>query len=91
MNEIKSWDWFKELVKRLRKQQVELMREQGGGNQIMVSLSLVAYDLEDRVNLNPHSINLHTGKTLANIDGKYRKIDVKSLFLLQRLNLKEEA
>ena len=89
MNEIKDWNWFKDLVKRLRKQQNALMQEQGGGNQIMISLSLVAYDLDDWVNLNPHCINLHTGKTLAIIDCKYREIDVKSLFLMQRLDLEE--
>jgi len=90
MNEIKSWDWFKDLVKRLRKQQRELMQEQGGGNQIMLSISLVAYNVRDWINLNPHSINLHTGKTIAFVEGRYQKIDVKYLFLLQRLAEVEE-
>ena len=90
MNEIKSWDWFKELVKRLRKEQNALMREQGGGNQIMLSLSLVAYNADDWINLNPHSINLHTGKSFALIEGKYKTIDVKYLFLRQRLKEKLE-
>ena len=89
MNEIKDWNWFKDLVKKLRKQQVSLMQEQGGGNQIMISLSLVAYDLKDWVYLNPHCINLHTGKTIASIDGEYKEIDVKHLFLMQRLDLEE--
>ena len=91
MNEdIKSWDWFKDLVKRLRKQQEDLMREQGGGNQIMLAITLVAYDLEDWVVLNPHSINLHTGKTNTTIDGKNTDVDVKYLFLMQRLSPVEE-
>ena len=85
MNEIKSWDWFKDLVKRLRNQQNELMQEQGGGNQVMVSLSLVAYNVGDWIHLNPHSINLHSGKTLAEVNGTYMTIDVKYLFLMQRL------
>ena len=89
-DEIKSWDWFKDFVKRLRKQQLELMQEQGGGNQIMLSISLVAYDLEDWVYLNPHSINLHTGKTQASINGRYIDVDVKHLFLMQRLSPVEE-
>ena len=82
----KDWNWFKELVKRLRKQQDELMREQGGCNQVMLSVDLVAYDINDWISLNPHSINLHTGKTFANVNGVYRTIDVKYLFQRERLD-----
>ena len=90
-NEIKDWNWFKELVKRLRKQQDALMREQGGSNHVMLALSLIAYDLDDWVNLNPHSINLHTKMTHAYVNGVYQEIDVKYLFLMERLKPHEEA
>lgn len=85
-NDYVDWDWFKGLVKKLRKQQNELIREQGGRNQVMISVDLVAYDLNDWISFNPHSINLHTGKTLANVNGVYRNVDVKYLFQMQRLD-----
>ena len=85
-DDYKDWNWFKELVKRTRKQQNELIREQGGRNQVMISIDLVAYDIEDWVHLNPHSINLKTGKTSAFVYDKYREIDVKYLFQMQRLD-----
>lgn len=85
-DEYKDWNWFKQLVKRLRKQQNELMREQGGRNQVMIGIDLIAYDIQDWVHLNPHSINLHTGKTHALVYDKYREVNVKYLFQSERLD-----
>ena len=82
---MKDWKWFKEFVKKMRLQQDELMKEQGGGNQIMLSISLVAYDLRDWIDVVPHGINLKTGKALASVNGVYKNIDVKHLFLTQNL------
>lgn len=90
-DEYVNWEWFKDLVKILRKQQKELMREQGGCNQVMLSVDLVAHDLRDWVSINPHSINLHTGKArLVNVNGVYREVDVKYLFQMQRLEPPDE-
>jgi len=86
-NDYVDWDWFKELIHRLRKMNIELMEEQGGGNQVMLSVyvDLIDYNRMDWVSINPHSMNLHTGKGQAYVDGKWKTVNVKELFYLERL------
>jgi hypothetical protein len=85
--EMKTWFWFKELVKELRKYNDELIKKQEGRNQIMISVGLFCHDddVRDWISLNPHSINLHTGKTRALVNGIYREIDAKWLFYMKSL------
>ena len=83
----KIWDWFKGLVKDLRKYNSQLIREQGGSNNIMISVSMMDLNREDWIKFNPHSISIKDGKCKCFVDGTYQEIDVK--YLLYNMRLKE--
>ncbi|MCK4266543.1 MAG: hypothetical protein KAX31_04620 [Thermoplasmata archaeon] len=73
------WEWFKEIVQELRQFNTELIKEQGGGNQIMISISMVDHSIDDWVEVNPHSIDLRSG-----IEKYGQKKDIKHLLFFKR-------
>jgi hypothetical protein len=85
MKNYMSWDEFKEYIRRLRKQQRELINLQGGSNHIMLCISLIELNRKEWLHFTPHEINLHTGKATTFVDGKYKKINIKWLFFNESL------
>ena len=87
-NDYVDWEWFKDLIRELRQRNNALMKDQGGANQVMISIlvDLIAYDKRDWVSINPFSMNLHTGMGMANVDGKWKRVNVKKLFFTERLS-----
>ena len=79
-----TWIWFKELVIEVRKWNSDLISEIGS-NSVMLGITLYDKEIKDWIDLNPHSINLKTGKTTTKINGKYREINIKWLLFHKKL------
>ena len=77
------WNFFKSLVREMRGRNCDIINARNS-NQIMLAITLIDMDINDYIKLNPHSINLQTGKTNAQVLGEYQEIDVKYLLLNKR-------
>ena len=74
----RSWDWFSNFVKQLRKLNEALLAY--SESHIMVSVDMIDRDINGYRSFVPHAINLHTQKE----KGGNENIDIKRLFLMRR-------
>ena len=81
-----TWKWFKEIVIEVRKWNDDLISDIGD-NSVMLGITLYHHPTREWFSLNPHSINLQTGKTTTKIDGKHREINVKWLLFHKELEM----
>ena len=74
----RSWDWFSNFVKQLRKLNEALLAR--SESHIMVCVEMIDHDINGYRRFVPHAINLHTQKE----KGGHKNIDIKQLFLARR-------
>lgn len=86
-----NWNDFKVFVKDMRTLLSKVQKDQGG-NSVSVSINMIDLSCDDWIEVNPYSVNLHTGKgTIKRLGDYLFDVDIKHLLLTQRFEVSKGA